>query len=153
MHKRRSESQEEATCLQNALKVMQAEWTSCTNEQIAGIGTGSSRLPNISGRTRPLEIWAHPPLPCSLRSHSAQAARPAVSQACGSHLRFPRKADLTGCFHRVRRTPCDLSKHLWLGLQDPLIQRGEVVFVAASPGLSKWGGADVSPRLIALQHS
>lgn len=137
MHKRRSESQEEATCLQNALKVMQAEWTSCTNEQIAGIGTGSSGLPTISGRMRPLEIWARPPLPCSLRSHSAQAARPAVSsQARASHPRFPRKADLTGHLlpESVTGTPCDLSKHQWLlGLQGPLIERGEVFFVEASP--------------------
>lgn len=86
-HKRQSESQKEAARLQNALKVTQAEWTSCTSERIAGSQTGSSRFPTVSGRKGPLEIRTHPPLPCSLGSRSAQAARPIVSsQACGSHL-------------------------------------------------------------------
>lgn len=66
-----SHIQEEATCLQNALKAKQAEWASCTNEQVAGTRTGSSRFPTISGRKEPLETWAHPPLPCSLLSRSA----------------------------------------------------------------------------------
>jgi hypothetical protein len=47
VHKRQSESQEEVTCLQNSLKAMQAEWTSCTRGKSPGIRTGTSRLPSF----------------------------------------------------------------------------------------------------------
>lgn len=108
----------------NALKVMQAEWTSCTSEQIPGTGTGSSRFPTISGRKGTLGIWAHPPWPHSLRSHSGQVARPVtpIWDAAGRQMSLD-----TSC-HRVMRTPCDLGENLWAGSPRSFLGRGEMFF-------------------------